>query len=155
VFLTGAVAVTLPLVLDFYLTSLFFAPLIPEVTSGIFLLFSYSMGADIFYSQPLVYVTLHLLLIFVGSGLIALLALIATTFAANRFIVLLAPFICCVFADFVLSSLGGLFFQYSPLTFLQPCNPSLQAFPIIVVTIGMAVSFFAYFVWELKHHETL
>jgi hypothetical protein len=155
VFVSGGLAVTLPLMLDFYATSLFFPPLIPEPTSGTFFMYSYSMGAGLFYSSPLAFVALHMLLVFVGSGQVALLALPASRLAASRFIVMLAPFIACVFADFVLTSLGGTLYQYSPLSYLRPDHPGLQALPIIAVTAGMALLSIAIHAWGVRHDEAL
>jgi len=75
VFLSGGFAVAIPLLLDFYLTALFFPAVIPDISSGIFALFANSTWASAFYTHPFAYVFLYLLLIFVVSGILASVAL--------------------------------------------------------------------------------
>lgn len=154
VFLSAGVVAVAPLVLDFLLTMLFFPALIPEPSAGTFALGSASLGAELFYSQPFAYVALFLLYIFLFSGLLALSALLFTYLVDNRFIVLLAPFICCVFADFILTSLPGRFELFSPSQLLRPDQPyALQPLPMLAVTVGLTVVLAVFLLRKMHRDE--
>ena len=91
VFLSGAVAVTLPLLFDFFLTGWTLPLIVPEVTAFKTNLQAQSMGGELFFSWPVVYVLLYLLIDFVFSGLYAVLAMYAGNVFSNRFAALLTP----------------------------------------------------------------
>jgi hypothetical protein len=131
VFLSAAAVGVLPLLLDFYLTALFFPPLIPEATSGQFPIGETSMFSGLFYSHPFAYVAVYLLIIALFSGLFALFSLVFTFFIKNRALVMLSPFILCAFIDFILGVLPGRFFQFSPILFLRPDQPGIAVFTVI------------------------
>jgi hypothetical protein len=155
IFLTAATVATVPLIIDLFLTALFVPAVIPLAVAGTFPIFENSMWSALYYSHPFAYTACYLLLIGIFSGLLANLALFFTYLVANRFLVALAPFIVCIFADFVLGSLGGLLFQFSPILFLRPDQPALASFGIIlteavILVVGLAILLIA----RIKHDET-
>ena len=72
VFVSGGLAMIIPLLFNFLLTSLIFPAITPEViydtTTGVF---GESLMSNVYYTNPLVYVSIYLLIDFVFCGLIA------------------------------------------------------------------------------------
>jgi hypothetical protein len=131
IFLSAAAVGVLPLLLDFYLTALFFPPLIPDAAAGTFPIFEMSMFSNLFFTHPFAYVSAYLFIIALFSGLFALFSLVFAFFLNNRALVMLSPFILCAFADFILGVLPGRFFQFSPILFLRPDQPGVAVFTVI------------------------
>lgn len=156
VFLAAAAVAVVPLILDLLVTALFFPAIIPIPAAGTFPIFEYSMWSDLYYASPFLYIACYLALIALFSGLIATAALVFGYLAANRFLVLLAPFTLCVFADFMLGSLGGWWFQFSPLNFLRPDQPGAASFPIVAAEfIVLAVAFGSFLIVRARRDETI
>ena len=93
-FLSGAVAVILPLIFSF----LFSIATLPSITP-ISETFSYpinyrSMWGEMYYSEPFKYVIFYIIIIFMFSGLIATFSLVFSFFIKNKLAVLVSPFIC-------------------------------------------------------------
>jgi hypothetical protein len=147
VFLAAAVVAVIPLILDLFLTAMLFPAVIPVPAAGTFPIFEFSMWSDLYYSAHFLYIVCYLALIALFSGLIATIALVFTYLVTNRFLVLLAPFILCVFADFMLNSLGGWWFQFSPISFLRPDQPGAASFLVIaaefIVLAALIMAFIA------------
>jgi hypothetical protein len=156
VFLTAAAVAVVPLILDLILTALLFPAIIPTPTASTFPIFEFSMWSDLYYSVPFLYIAFYLVLIALFSGLLATVALVFSYLVANRFLVLLAPFILCVFVDFLLNSLGGWWFQFSPISFLRPDQPGAASFPIVVVEFIILAAFIMVFIaMRAKRDEAL
>ena len=120
IFLSSGVVCVLPLLMDFFLTALFFPAVIPEPTAGTFPINEGSMWVGLYYANPLLYTLLYLLLIFLYSGLMGVSAMVCSYVAANRVFAMLTPFIVCIFTHFILSALPGTFHLLSPISFLKP-----------------------------------
>lgn len=119
VFLSGGTAVTLPLLANFLLCSMFLPSMKPEVTNAHILV--YSSFPHLFFSYPVLYVLLYLAIIFVFSGLLACFGLYATRHLGYAFLVLLAPFAVYLFISSGLNLIGGLeLYAWQPLKFLDP-----------------------------------
>ncbi|MDR1511883.1 MAG: hypothetical protein LBS56_00145 [Propionibacteriaceae bacterium] len=154
VFLAGGVAVTLPLLLDFAVTALFFPALAPEPVTGTFPLRGDSLGGDLFYSQPLAYVLLSLVVLFLWSGLIGCLTVPLAYLVSNRIVVVLIPFALYLFLEFGADALSVL--QYSPMTFLRPDQAVSANLPVLTVGwLALAVVVAAFLAWRARVDETL
>jgi hypothetical protein len=132
VFTSAAVAVTLPLLLDLCLTALFLPGLRPEPTAGAFSIFEYSLWSRLFYTHPLVYIALYLLVIALWAGAIGLLALPLSYVVSNRVLVTVGPFACLLFAEFALNLSSQTGYRYSPLSFLRPDQPGPATLSVMV-----------------------
>ncbi len=141
VFLSGAVAVTLPLLLNFYLTSMALPSVMPDSASGSSVVFSYSKWSEIFYTKPFVFELLYMLTAFVFSGLIAASALIIGHFINNKYIVVFAPMLLYVF----LSSVADIT-DFSKLDLMRIINPSQGYGDTLTVIIYAVVLFAATFI---------
>jgi hypothetical protein len=127
IFLSAAVVGLAPLALNLYITSLFLPLLQPIVVTGQYVPVERTMWAELFYFQPHFYVGLYLLITFVFSGLLALIAMVLSFRLSNRFMVLLAPFVICLLLGFLLTGLQSftridLLGMVSPIYFLNPMN---------------------------------
>lgn len=119
VFLSGGTAVTLPLLANFLLCSMFLPSMKPEVTNAHILV--YSSFPHLFFSYPVLYVLLYLAIIFVFSGLLACFGLYATRHLGYAFLVLLAPFAVYLFISSGLNLIGGMeLHAWQPIKFLDP-----------------------------------
>lgn len=101
VFLSGAVAVALPLLLDFLLTGCALPLIIPDVSTYRNSMKPGNMWGTLLFSYPMIYTLLYLMLDFVFGGLYALLAMYAGTVFSNRFAVLLTPLLFQLAAGYV------------------------------------------------------
>lgn len=93
VFFSGGTAVTLPVLLNFFLVGLCVPAVIPHAATSFFMLFADGTGADIFYTYPHIYVLLFALLLFVTAGILSCSALTFSFLIKNSYAVLLAPFL--------------------------------------------------------------
>lgn len=119
VFLSGGTAVTLPLLANFLLCSMFLPSMKPEVVNAYIRIDS--SFPHLFFSYPVLYVLLYLAIIFVFSGLLACLSLVATRHLGYAFLVLLAPFAVYLFISSGLNLIGGIeLHAWQPIKFLDP-----------------------------------
>ncbi len=135
-FAVGVVVSCVPLMLDFYLTSLFLPMGQPSAASGLFPIFPYSMWGDIYYSNAFQYTGMYLALIAVTSGLLACIPLSLSRVLTNRAIVLCSAFFLCIVLEYLFGS--GDFVFLSPSTFMRPDQPQWGLeFPSIALTLGV------------------
>ena len=120
-FLSGGVAVLIPLVFNFITVACYVPGIKPSIIYQMYYSVSHStMWSAIFYTRPLIYVLLYLMLDFLFAGLFAVLALTFSIFLKNRLAVVLLPyiFILCLHYGRTL-----LYYHYyveiSPLNFLH------------------------------------
>lgn len=118
VFVAGGLTVLIPLVVNFVTVACFVPATVPSV---LYDTYTYVSGADmwasLFYTHPLVYSVLYMLISFIFGGLIAAISLAVTFFARNRIAVLLIPLflmLCLSFASTYTATL-----ELSPLNFLH------------------------------------
>lgn len=121
VFVAGGLAVVLPLLLNFLLTSCFIPARTPDVLydtyTGVGFL---QMWSSLYYTHPFIYVGLYMLLSFVFGGLIAALCLAIAFFIRNRVAVLLLPFFLMLGLNFANTYSNT--WELSPLNFLHPAS---------------------------------
>lgn len=149
VFLSGAAAVVLPLLINFYLTSLVLPSVVPDSASYSSVVFSYSKWSEIFYTHPFVFELLYLFITFVFSGLIASTALIISFFINNKLIVAFAPMILYVF----LSSLADIS-GFQSVDLMRTINPT-QGYGntvsvVIYALILFLVTWIPFYCYEVK-----
>lgn len=141
VFLSGAVAVVVPLIVNFYLTALVLPSILPDTASGNSVVYSNFKWGDIFYTKPLLFILLHILIVFVFSGFIATIALALSSLINNRYVVIFAPMIIYVF----LSSLADIT-QINELNLMGIINPTQGYGSTAIVIIYSVVLFIFTFV---------
>ena len=96
VFLSAAAAVSIPMLLNFFLTAACKPMVIPEPNTGLFH-HGNIMWGKIYFSRPALYYFLYILLDASFAGIFACLAITLSFFLSNRFLVIVSPFIIYIF----------------------------------------------------------
>lgn len=159
VFLSGALAMAIPLVFSFLLSALFFPAAMPMpiycTTNGVFY---DSLMSMLYYSKPLLYVLIYLCIDFVYGGLIACISYVVSCFAKYRAITVIVPlFFLLAFhylRQFVYISPMVRYKELSPLFFLRPVQFLYRASWLVIVVEAVVlwlVTFFITVIWERKH----
>jgi hypothetical protein len=115
VFISGGLAVTLPLILNFLLCCTIYPLGKTELCSAVSMIGMDSMWFHMYYDQPWLYLSLYLIIIFLFGGAIATVALAASDFVSSPFLVLGLPILFYLF----FMSLCNIFSA----TFMSPWNP--------------------------------
>ena len=92
VFLSGGVAVVAPLLLNLVLSSMFMPAFIPD-NGTVGTISPTTMAYEVFFTRPLIYVLMLIVIDFIFAGVIATLALSYTYFTEHRFGVMIVPFV--------------------------------------------------------------
>lgn len=104
-FLSGGVAITLPLFVQFLLTATIYPLHKPYRFNGS-LIGQYSFATDFFYEHPVIYTILRMLIIFVISGLLATVSLLVSKYIYNLFSVFITPFVVSFILQFITKIIG-------------------------------------------------
>ena len=155
VFLSGGMAVVLPLLLNLGLTAALLPSLLPRTVSGFYAIDAVSMWADLFYTHPYVYIALYMAVIFAYAGLLASVALVVRFFVENRFVVMLAPFLLYLFVHTVLTVFNGN--QYCPMEIVNPVQPIFPCTNTAIVLAelaGLALITGGIFFGKGRHDDT-
>lgn len=148
VFLSAGTALVLPLLLNFMLTAGWLPALQPECSTGDYPIFANSMWSELFYTKPLLYVILFLVIDFILAGSLAIIALAAVYWLDNVFVVLLSPFLVYWIADTtIITYFGEILIQYNPRFLAMPSQPIVleEKSVIIVVAILLIIPFSIYY----------
>ena len=92
VFLSGGVAVVAPLLLNLVLSSMFMPAFIPD-NGTVGTISPTTMAYEVFFTHPLIYVLMFIVIDFIFAGVIATLSLSYTYFTEHRFGVMIVPFV--------------------------------------------------------------
>ena len=92
VFLSGGVAVVAPLLLNLVLSSMFMPAFIPD-NGTVGTISPTTMAYEVFFTHPLIYVLMLIVIDFIFAGVIATFALSYTYFTEHRFGVMIVPFV--------------------------------------------------------------
>ncbi len=159
VFISGGLAMVIPLVFNFLLTALFFPAVTPDpVNCTSYGVFFNSLMATLYYTMPFLYVFFYLCIDFLYCGLIACLSYAVTSIVRRRVIVVILPlFLLLAFhysRQFVYTSWQTIYKEISPMFFLRPVAAIYQASWTVII-VEMAVLFLLTFclsmIWERRH----
>lgn len=159
VFISGGLAMVIPLVFNFLLAALFFPAVTPDpVNSTTYGVFFSSLMAPLYYTMPLLYVCFYLCIDFLFCGLIACLSYAVTSFVRQRVIVVILPlFLLLAFhysRQFVYTSPQVVYKEISPMYFLRPVAAAYQAsWAVIVVEMAvlLLITLCLSMIWERRH----
>ncbi|MEG0666686.1 hypothetical protein [Gordonibacter sp.] len=152
VFLTAGTVGVVPQLVNLLGTALLVPTLQPEPSAGTFFISSSAMLGDLFYSSPWLHTAFFMVFCFVICGLMACSCLVFSYLVANRFMVLIAPFLTCAIAFFALGGLAG----YSPINLLNPAQGSTVELSIVLVVYGVLALLEAVFlIWKCRRFEVL
>jgi len=104
-FLSGGIAITFPLFVQFFIIATIYPLHKPYRFDGS-LIGQYSFATDFFYEHPVIYTILRMLVIFVISGLLATISLLVSKYIYNLFSVFITPFVVCFILQFITKIIG-------------------------------------------------
>ncbi len=123
-FLSGAVSVTVPMILNFVITLCFIPARLPDIRESLYMrgVDQRFVGGDLFYSTPFLYVFLYIGIAFLFAGLWATVPLSLAFLSRNRFIVIISPYLFLIFFHFLASILSAwrLYVETSMIAFVMP-----------------------------------
>ncbi len=141
-FVSGGLAVAIPLICNFILTASFIPAYQPQVRyMQYYGVFSNTFMSEIFYQYPNIYVIIYILIDLIFFGLIACLSCTAANLIKNKVVAILTPFgVMLIFnyiADIIKSSQN---IEVSPMNFLRPCPASCPT-NLWIIIIEMIILF--------------
>lgn len=159
VFISGGLAMVIPLLFNFYLTSLFIPAAMPNpmycTNNGIFF---NSLMSMLYYSMPFLYVFLYLCIDFLFCGLIACISFGVTSFVRHRPIVVILPlFFLLGFhysRQFFFTTPTVIYKEISPMFFLHPVAAIYNASWAVIIIEAVAlfiITFSLSMIWERRH----
>ncbi len=160
VFISGGLAMILPLVFNFFLSMLFFPAIVPEVTyCTVYGIFASSLMSGLFYTHPFLYVFFYLCLDFVYCGLLACISLAASAWVRQKWVVVILPLFFCLAITygqrFIYTSPTTVQYkQISPLYFLHPIelqHPASWSVILISAAVIFIVTLSIHLLWEGRH----
>ncbi len=124
VFLSGGVAMVLPLIFNFWMTLLVVPAILPDVTMNMFYgVFGGSFLAELYYTVPFLYVAIYLFIDFVYCGFLVCICMAVSGIVRQKWGVVLIPFLLLLFvhviADYIYSDPSVAYKELSPLYFLR------------------------------------
>lgn len=122
IYISGGVAVVVPLLVNMMITAMCIPAIIPEASSRTFPVFEHSMWSLLFYTHPFYYLAGYFVMIFMYAGLFALWGIIASFYLKNKYLVILFPFMMYTVFGFIMDYIGK--HKYSPMLFLRPDQPA-------------------------------
>ena len=144
VFLSGAVSVLFPLVLNFLLSCSVLPALKTESTAFRSLITANASMGELYYKMPIAYLLIYVLIIFVMSGLFAVFALSASYFCNYQFLSLISPFLLYLFLIAFFGFLG--LEDWQPNNFLNPAYPLHSLMPVFATGSGLVLFSVFFFV---------
>ena len=152
VFLTGAVVVVLPLLMNFLAVSAFVPATAPQVNYSFYnyVLFG-DLWADLFFDQPLLYVLLYILLDGLFGGLLALFAFALSFLIPNRVVILVLPLLLLLGLDY-LSTMAAGFWSSTPMTIslldlLRAAHDATARGWVVALEAGILAVFSGAIIW--------
>lgn len=159
-FISGGLAMVIPMMFSMMITMCVFPIDIPFVTGDIYYaIFSDSLFAELFYTKPYLYVLIYLILDFIMCGLLACICITATLIIRQKYVVMIIPMLICLGIEYMsryffdINSSNNV--EISPLYYLKPTQSRLPAsgFVIGITCLILAVTTFVVpLIWE-RHHE--
>ena len=146
VFLSGGVAMVLPLIFNFWMTLLVVPAILPDVTMNMFDgVFGGSFLAELYYTVPFLYVAIYLFIDFVYCGFLVCICMAVSGIVRQKWGVVLIPFLLLLFVhvitDYIYSDPSVAYKELSPLYFLRGVEVrySFSGSIILLFAIGLLV----------------
>lgn len=153
VFLTGAAVVLIPLALNFLAVSAFIPAITPQVNYNFYNhVYFGSLWADLFFTAPLLYTVLYILLDGLFGGLLALFAFALSFFIRNRIIILALPLLLVLglgyLSDMATANYQGLApVTFSMLDFLRAASATCTKGWVVALEAALLAGFSGVTIW--------
>lgn len=140
-FIISGLGIAIPLIINFIILILTVPSIQPNPILGKYTILCGGLASPLFYTHPILYILLWVLIYFMYAGAFASIALGISIAIKNRFVVLFVPFLLCNVIGIVLNLIDK--YCYSPLSFLyvsnnQSLNVVIAEF-IAIVMISIAI----------------
>lgn len=143
-FISGCIIGIIPLVFDFLITAMVFPMVIPQIGTGTFPVGGGNILSNMFYTYPLLYNIIFLLIDGCFWGLLNCAVLWAVNFVRNQFWIVLTPFIIYMFIFCIVHFISRV--DLSPVMFLRPSAPfrndALVVFCGFIILIVVNIIFY-------------
>ena len=160
VFNAGGMVVLIPMIINIMIVSMF----VPAIKPDLYYLMYYGIAAPhiwsvIYFSHPLLYVILYLILDYIFAGLIATTSLVVTFWCDNKFIVMLAPFFCLIGINYIEYNIipeNVIDFEISPIQLMRPVDAGTyysMGIPIVIECIILFIVTFGIVMKKGKKKE--
>lgn len=150
VFVTGGVAVVVPLLIN-YLTAIAVLPSLVWPV-GVFSSSPTGIWSSVFYTHPHIYMIMYMILFFVCGGLMSTIALIVSAIVNNRFVAILAPYIITEFANAVLRMSDKRWIRgIAPAKLFDMSQSNVETSYIVYISALLLLGVVVYFIGGLKH----
>ncbi|UOQ83740.1 hypothetical protein [Gracilibacillus salinarum] len=140
-FTAGGTVILLPLILNFIVVASFVPAISPtQLNPYIYGVENGAIWSNLFYTHPLIYTMLYLLLDFIFAGLFATMSLAISFFIKNRIAIILIPFFLLFILHYSRTFLQYKFYkEISPLNYLHAIAIENPASTIIILIEGMVL----------------
>ena len=135
-FISGGLAVTIPLICNFILTASFIPVYQPQVRyMQYYGIFSNTFLSEVFYQNPVIYVLIYIFIDFIFCGLIACLSCTSANIIKNKIVAMLTPFGVLLLLNYI----SGIIkissnIETSPMNFLRPCPVACPVTSGVIIT---------------------
>ena len=159
-FLSGMAIVVAPLLLNFLVVSMFLPSLTPELCYPYGGLLQRSLWSGIYYTHPLIYVMLYILLDGLYGGAFAVLGTVSSFFLKYRIMALLFPFCLYMVLEYLDSNFvvyTGIGYDCSPAKFLRAMAVANEHSGAIIAAEFLLLTgvSLAVMIYRGKHYEVL
>lgn len=139
VFVSGGMAVTIPLLFNLLTSAMFLPAVKPDIMYlTYYCVMQTHIWSELFYTHPFAFVFLYLLLDFLFYGLIATMSLALSYFANNKLAVIIIPSIVLLIFHYVRNSFN-LDYEISPIYFLHSIPINYNANGMIILFEGVII----------------
>ena len=151
VFLSGAIVITIPIILNFLICACFIPARLPDVFAVIYFgIYEQALWSEVFYNNPYLYVALFTSLNFVFSGIWATTVFALSAIIKNRVALIILPYLFLVYVDIVSKRvfLDHIRIELTPFGFLRgtgtafPANGYVVALVLVVLFFISAIATF-------------
>ena len=158
-FMSGGLAMVIPLIASVMMTAAFFPAVKPDVIYDVYTgVFKTTFMSGLYYSVPFLHMFLLLCINFVFCGLLACCSMAAVSVIRQKHVVTLVPFVICL----ALNMLTSVMYnennyhnvEYSPFYFLKSCASRVPSSGLVIGIITLVlfvVTFVTVNVWERRH----
>lgn len=137
-FFVGGVVTIIPLLINLYLTAITLPSILPNNATGFFAIRNGYVGADIFYSNPYLYIFMFVVFIYFFSGMVAACATSLGINGIKPFVIVIYPFLVSLTLYSILGELH--LYSWIPFCFLNPAQLYiLKPFPVICEMVIMQI----------------
>lgn len=158
-FTSAGLAMILPMIFSILITACVFPIKTPFVLDDVMYgVFSNSLFAGLYYTKPILYIVLYLLIDFVICGLMGCICIAVPILIKQKYIVMIIPMLVCLgieyISKYVFNFKSYYNYEISPLYFLKPVQGRFPASIWIILLTGLMlfiITFIVPAIWEKKH----